>query len=169
MAERRRRLLAIDWVEEASIARLWPNRLLVHVKERKPVAFVNLPSQQYVLMDAAGVFLSPPPRVRFSLPVLTGITEDQSEEERSVRAGAMSSLVRQLGSEASKLSEINAQNLQDLRVTVQLSGRAAELWMGDRNFLPRFQNFMNHYPEIARNSPEAQVFDLRLDDRITTK
>ena len=169
MAERRRRLLAIDWVEEASIARLWPNRLLVRVKERTPVAFVNLPNQQYVLMDAAGVFLSPPARVRFSLPVLTGVTEDQSEEERSARVGAMSTLVSELGSDASKLSEINAQNLQDLRVILQMGGRAAELWMGDRNFLPRFQNFMHHYPEIARTSPDAHVFDLRLDDRITTK
>ena len=169
MAERRRRLLAIDWVEEASISRLWPNKLLVRVKERKPVAFVNMPNQQYVLIDAAGVFLTPPPRARFSLPVLTGLTEEQSEEERSARVGAMSTLVAELGPEAEKVSEINAQNLQDLRVITQVNGHAAELWMGDRNFLPRFQNFMHHYPEIARTSPGASVFDLRLDDRITTK
>src|SRR5579863_2283488 len=44
IAERRRRLLAIDWVEDASIARIWPNRMAVHIKERKPVAFVSLPA-----------------------------------------------------------------------------------------------------------------------------
>ncbi len=42
IAERRRRLLAVDWVEDASIARIWPNRVTVRIKERKPVAFVNL-------------------------------------------------------------------------------------------------------------------------------
>src|SRR6202041_2288758 len=38
--ERRRRLLAIDWIEDASVARIWPNRLIVRVRERQPVAFV---------------------------------------------------------------------------------------------------------------------------------
>lgn len=57
--ERRRRLLAIDWVEDASIARIWPNRMAVHIKERKPVAFVNLPApggrgSRVLLIDAQG-------------------------------------------------------------------------------------------------------------------
>ena len=43
LEERRRRLLAIDWVEDASVSRIWPNRLVVRIHERKPVAFVNLP------------------------------------------------------------------------------------------------------------------------------
>src|SRR5690242_8848678 len=36
LAERRRRLLAVDWVEDAAIARIWPDRLAVRIKERKP-------------------------------------------------------------------------------------------------------------------------------------
>ena len=39
IAERRRRLLAVDWVEDASIARIWPNQVAVRIQERKPVAF----------------------------------------------------------------------------------------------------------------------------------
>ena len=41
LAERRRRLLAIDWVEDASVSRVWPDRLVVRIRERKPVAFVS--------------------------------------------------------------------------------------------------------------------------------
>src|SRR5690349_19749234 len=33
LAERRRRLLAIDWVQDASVSRLWPNRVLVRIVE----------------------------------------------------------------------------------------------------------------------------------------
>ncbi len=62
MAERRRRLLAIDWVEGRSISRIWPNHLVVRVKERKPVAFVSLDTGRYLLIDARGVLLTPPPR-----------------------------------------------------------------------------------------------------------
>jgi len=32
LAERRRRLLAIDWVRDASVSRVWPNRLLVRIR-----------------------------------------------------------------------------------------------------------------------------------------
>ncbi len=30
--ERRRRLLAIDWVEDASVSRVWPDRLAVRIR-----------------------------------------------------------------------------------------------------------------------------------------
>jgi hypothetical protein len=41
--------------------------------------------------------------------------------------------------------------------------------MGESNFARRYQNFVGHYPEIRKRSPEAKAFDLRLDDRITVK
>lgn len=169
MDERRRRLLAIDWVESASISRMWPNHLVVRVKERKPAAFVSLDSGRYILIDANGVLLTPPPRTHFDLPVLSGITEEQPEPARAERVRAMSDLLAELGPQAKQISEVNAGSLEDLRVTTQIEHRAVELWMGDRNYSSRFQNFMNHYPEIHKNSPQAAVFDLRLDDRITTK
>ena len=33
----------IDWVEDASVMRIWPDRLTVEIHERKPVAFVFSP------------------------------------------------------------------------------------------------------------------------------
>jgi cell division protein FtsQ len=174
LAERRRRLLAIDWVRRASVSRVWPNRIIVHLEERRPVAFVNLPTGpsgqfRYSLIDSDGVLLSPPQHVRFDYPVLKGVTEEQKESERRERVLAMQALLAELGSSAKQISEVNAANVEDMRITTQLDHQAVELWMGDRNFSPRFQNFMNHYPEIRRQSTETAIFDLRLDDRITTK
>src|SRR5580700_8908196 len=37
LADRRESLRSVDWVKDASIARLWPNRVVVRVQERKPV------------------------------------------------------------------------------------------------------------------------------------
>ena len=34
LAERRRRLLAIDWVEDAAVSRVWPDRLAVRIASR---------------------------------------------------------------------------------------------------------------------------------------
>lgn len=169
LAERRRRLLAIDWVEDASLSRLWPNRLVLRVKERKPVAFVHMPGAKYLLIDREGVLLSPPPRARFNFPVLTGVSEDQTEPERHTRVVAMQEFLTALGSGASKISEVNVESLENLRVTTQIDRRGIELWMGDRNYESRYQKFLSNYPEISKTAEGAAIFDLRLDDRITTK
>src|ERR1035441_7140790 len=86
LEERRRRLLAIDWVEEASVSRVWPDRLAVRIQERKPVAFVLLHSS-VLLIDAHGVLLNPPAQAQFTFPVLAGIREEQehTSELQSLR------------------------------------------------------------------------------------
>ena len=173
LAERRRRLLAIDWIEDASVLRILPNQLIVKVRERTPVAFVKLPigvagQFRYLLIDAQGVLLGVP-RKRFDFPVLTGVTEDQPEAELRKRVLAMRQLLRQLGTPAaSVISDVNAANLQDLRISARIGGHDVELWLGERDYLARFQNFTNHFDEIQRQSDGASVFDLRLDDRIMT-
>jgi cell division protein FtsQ len=173
IAERRRRLLAIDWVEDASILRIWPNRLIVKVRERHPVAFVKLPvgvsgQFRYTLIDAEGVLLTVP-RQHFDFPVLTGVTEEQSEDDRRSRVVSMQALLRDLGPSAiAMISEINATTPHDLRVSATLNGHPVELWLGDRNYLARFQNFTSHFEEILRRTDGDSVFDLRLDDRIMT-
>jgi len=176
LAERRRRLLAADWVEDASVSRIWPNRLLVRITERRPVAFVSLPFHggsnapaRFLLVDAQGVLLDPPPRARFAFPVLTGLTEDQTEPERRVRVHAMLHLLDDLGPSAQNISEINAAAPDDLTVVAQVEGRLLELKLGDGNYARRFQNFLLHYPEIHKRAASVKTFDLRLDDRITAK
>jgi cell division protein FtsQ len=166
--ERRRRLLAIDWVEDASLTRLWPNRLVVRIRERTPVAFVRVASR-YLLIDAEGFLLSPPPRVRFDFPVMTGITGDEGEAARKERVQAMQALVANLGPAAKQISEVDVSQVENLRITTEMDRNAVELWMGDRNFSTRYQHFISHYPEIKKTSEGVAVFDLRLDDRITTR
>jgi cell division protein FtsQ len=169
LAERRRRLLAIDWVQDASISRLWPNRLVVRITERKPAAFVHLTGGRTVLIDSQGVLLGLPAKTRFDFPVLTGVSEDQPEKERRARIVAMQELLAELGPDAKQISEVNAANVEDLRVTTDLDQHGIELWMGDHNFASRYQHFIASYPEIRKTSGNSSIFDLRLDDRITTK
>src|SRR5262249_20748614 len=39
---RRTTLQTIDWIRDATVARVWPNKLVVQITERKPVAFLTL-------------------------------------------------------------------------------------------------------------------------------
>src|SRR5260370_7536777 len=41
MTERRNALLNIRWVRNASIQRIWPNRIVVRIGERQPLPFIN--------------------------------------------------------------------------------------------------------------------------------
>jgi cell division protein FtsQ len=174
LAERRRHLLAIDWVRAASVTRIWPDQIVVTVTERRPVAFAKLPiagTGRYWLglVDDDGVLLSVPPHVRFHLPMLSGISEQQTDEERRARVKTMERLLDDLGSNARGISEINVGALDNVRVISDLDGRALELWIGDREYRSRYMNFVNHYGEIRSHSEQARVFDLRMDDRILAR
>lgn len=174
LAERRRHLLAIDWVKTASITRIWPNQVVVTVSERRPVAFAKLPiagSGRYWLgmVDDDGVLLSIPPRARFHLPMLSGISEQQTDQERRVRVKAMEALLEELGPNARRISEINVASIENVRLIADADGHAVELWIGDHGYRSRYMNFMNHYAEIRAHSEQARVFDLRMDDRILAR
>jgi cell division protein FtsQ len=174
LAERRRHILAVDWVNTASVARVWPNRIVVAITERRPVAFAKLPigsgpRYRLALIDGEGVLLTLPPRIRFRLPVLSGVTEEQTEAERRERVLAMRRLLDDLGQQGKDISEINASAAGDMRIVASIGQNVVELLVGDRNYRSRYVNFLNHYDEIRKRSGDAGVFDLRLDDRILAK
>jgi cell division protein FtsQ len=168
LAERRRRLLAIDWVDEASVSRVWPDRLVVRVTERKPVAFVFFRSG-VLLIDSSGVLLEPPAQAQFAFPVLSGIREDQAEDVRRQHVRTFLRLMEELGYLAKDVSEVDAGDPDNIRIVAQVNDRAVTLMLGDTNFAGRYQNFLSHYPEIRKRSPTVKAFDLRLDDQITVK
>ncbi len=174
LAERRRHLLAIDWVRTASISRVWPNHIVVNVTERKPVAFAKLPvngtaRHWMALVDQDGALMTLPRGVRFHLPVLSGINEDQSDEDRRIRVKAMQHLLEDLGPQSKDISEVNAASMQEMRVIAEVDGQGVELWIGDQHYRSRYMNFLNHYRDIRTHSEQASTFDLRLDDRILAR
>ncbi len=163
---RRATLRTVDWVKDATVMRLWPNRVMVRVAERKPVAFVTLSGSRYGLIDEDGVIL-PPATDRFHLPVLKGVTARDPLADRRDRVQRMLRLLRALGSNADKIAEVDVNDRDDLRVTQPYDSRMVTLLLGDHNFTVRYQNFLNHYSEIREKMPNATSLDLRLEDRIT--
>jgi len=168
LAERRASLLRIDWVKDASILRQWPNRVAVRIVERTPVAFLVAPGGGApALIDSEGVVLSLPPRANLDLPALTGLTREQTREDRRERVSNAMELLRTAGPWAGRISEIDAGDASNIKLTFLEQGRAYRLWMGNRNYRARLDNFLKFRREINRRLPYATIFDLRLDDRIT--
>ena len=170
LAARRKALLNVSWVHDAAITRIWPNRLVVQITERRPVAFIKLAAEnmaRWALVDNDGVILDPPSKASFQLPVLAGKMGRESQEQRGIRVRRMQQLMKELGPLGDNVSEIDASDLDDLKITAKEGSGAVSLMLGDRNFSSRLQNFLKHYPDIHRKMPQAASFDLRLDDRIT--
>jgi cell division protein FtsQ len=166
LADRRATLQTVDWVKDASVARFWPNRVVVRVTERRPVAFLTLVPSRFGLIDGDGVILPQSPG-RFHLPVLTGVHPRDPLPERRARVQRMLRLLHDLGGMADKVSEIDVSDGDNLKVTQPYEGRMVTLLLGDQDLGVRYQNFVSHYGEIKQKLPGATTLDLRLEDRIT--
>jgi cell division protein FtsQ len=170
---RRKDLLAIDWVEEATVSRIWPNTVRAHVIERRPVAFIQLPPRrkdglsEFALIDKDGFILRPRVAARFTLPVIKGIRETEERDDRRARVRRVLSMLESLGPLAAHISEVDASDPNNLVVAQHMDDRVLNLMMGDEHYSTRMSNFINNYNEIKSKRPDAANFDLRVDNMIT--
>jgi cell division protein FtsQ len=168
--ERRLQLLGNPWIAEASVTRVWPNQIRVEVKEREPVAWVQIPGPEQVgepaLIDGDGNILRLQQPGEFQLPVLRGVGLEQNEEERKLRVHRFAKLLHEAGPLAEKISEVDASDPGNLKVMQDESGRVVMLYIGDRQFRRRLEKFRLSYPEIQKRAPESNVFDLRIEGNI---
>jgi cell division protein FtsQ len=169
--ERRRRLLSIDWVKDASVTRIWPNQIAVYVTERKPVAFAQTPGLNgamfFKLVDEEGILLDPRHAGQLTLPVLAGFPANGTDQVRHDRMKRFLRLQSELGTLMDEISEIDVSDPDNLKITRDFNGRALTLMIGSTNYLRRYKNFVDNVAEIRSRIPDAAVFDLRLRDRIT--
>ena len=84
---------------------------------------------------------------------LSGVSEQQPRAGRRDAVRAMLRVLEDLGPLAKDVSEVNVADTETCAIVAQVEGRAMELDLGDGNFAARFQNFLNHYPEIQKRSP----------------
>jgi cell division protein FtsQ len=167
LAERRRDLLAISWVKDASVSRNWPNRLVVRVQERKPFANVllgianeNEAATRVALVDEEGVWLETVSTIKVDLPVLRGLTLGMQEPERKIRVGRAQRMLREAGELSDGISEIDVTDAENLKVTRPVGDRAFTLMLGRDQFRPRLENFYRVVDQIRRQYPKRTVFDL---------
>jgi cell division protein FtsQ len=168
--ERRRRLLAVNWVKDATVSRIWPNQIVVRITERSPVAFVQIPGPKggmlHSAVDEDGVLLEPKNAAKLALPVISGVPAD-SEPRRRDRVRRFLRLQAELGAYMDQVSEIDVSDPDNLKIVQEFDGCALMLMVGNQNYLERYRNFINRHADIRSRLPGTTVFDLRLKDRIT--
>jgi len=79
-----RRLESHPWIEQVRLKKVFPNKILIEIKERKPFAIIQLEELYYI--DLKGMIFSPiEGGDEYSYPFLTGLTR-QGLEKDSVEA-----------------------------------------------------------------------------------
>jgi cell division protein FtsQ len=172
--KRRQELLEIDWVEDATVSKVWPETLRVHIHERQPVAFVRLPPghagdglSRFALIDRDGFILRPRVAAQFTLPVISGISEGEPIEARRARVHRALGMLKDVGALASQISEVDVSDPNNLIIAEHVASGVVNLIIGDENYAQRLENFLASYQEIREKRPDATTLDLRVDGAIT--
>ena len=121
LAERRRQVEAIPWVEHATVRRVFPNQIEVDIVERTPIAYLRQGSD-LSLADAHGVILERPIEGAFHFPVVTGISTDMPRDDREARMQLFYGFSQQVDSAhpgaMDRVSEADVSDVHDLRATI---------------------------------------------------
>ena len=166
LAEQKKQLESIPWVESATVMRFLPNRMRVQIRERIPVAFVDI-NGRINLIDAHGVILEMPPGAQgtFSFPVVVGMSDNESLSTRAARMKIYDQLVRQLDSSGASysrdLSEIDVSDPDDIKVIVADPKGAVLVHTGSGDFLESFQVYVAHVQEWRSQFQRLDSVDLR--------
>ncbi len=173
LAERRKQLEQIPWVQHATVMRLLPDQIRVSVVERQPVAFVRH-GQQIGLVDANGVLLDMPVAAmaqhHYSFPVLTGIDAGDPLPSRKARMDVYSRLLGELDAGGQHLSdqvsEIDLTDAEDARVLMPEQGTDILAHFGEDHFIDRYQRYKAHIAEWRQQYPKLAAVDLRYDQQV---
>ena len=166
LAERKKQLEDIPWVESAAVMRLYPNRVRIELHERTPVAFVAVNSH-IAFIDAHGVIMDLPPgaQTTYSFPVIVGMSDNEPLSTRAPRMKMYAELMRELDSTGAhysqSLSEVDLSDPDDVKATVSDPKGAVLVHLGWSNFLERFQVYMAHVQEWRSQFSRLDAIDLR--------
>jgi cell division protein FtsQ len=149
--EARLRLLALPWIEEVAVRRIWPDKIEVTIKEFEPMARWRAES----LVDARGnVFTPKSQEIPVGLPQLWGPEGDAARvTEMYLESFPM---LRQLGLEMVTL------RLNDRRSwSIEMRG-GLRIELGQREVEQRFRRLLKIYPKlIERRTGQMLKMDLR--------
>jgi cell division protein FtsQ len=171
LEQRKKQLEQIPWVQSASVMRLLPNRVKIVLKERTPVAFVEIGSH-IELIDASGAIMEMPPgqTAKYSFPVIVGITDSDPLSTRAARMKLYSQLVKELDASGAHysgdLSDVDLSDPDDVKATVTDPKGAVLVHLGASNFLEHFKVYVAHVQEWRTQFQKLESVDLRYDHQV---
>ena len=169
LAQRKKQLEQIPWVESASVMRFVPNRLRIEVQERTAMAFARI-GPKILLVDAVGTLMELPARKKFSFPVIVGMNSGEPVSTRAARMKIYRELVRQLDAGGARysqdLSEVDLADPDDVKVLANNREGEVLVHLGSGDYLQRYKIYVSHVQEWRQQFQKLESVDLRYDRQI---
>ncbi len=171
LEERRRALEMMPWVQQASVERIWPNRIRVELAERRPAAFLRN-GTELMLVDLDGVLLERPAEESFHFPIVTGLSESLPQEERKRRMRTYDEFLKDVqlvrSGAADRVSEVDLADPKDLRavLTGLGSGPAIAVHFGDSDFTSKYRLLVENFSQWQAATGRVESVDLRYQRQI---
>jgi len=167
----RRRLLASPWVGDAALRRSLPSTVEVVISERQPVGIGRINGDMY-LVDDRGVIIDQygPQYTDLDLPIVDGLSASphdsptMTDETRADLAARVIAAIKTNPAIARRLSQIDVSDPHNAKVI--LSGDQAVIHLGDDQFLPRLESYLQLAAALRERVAEIDYVDARFEDRI---
>jgi cell division protein FtsQ len=168
----RKSIEQIPWIKEATLRRNFPDRLVIEVEERVPIAYVRF-DRATLLMDDHGVFLDATlgESASLDLPVIQGMEDGMDEpilERNRTRLKAYQQLLQELdanGAGLSKdLSEVYLAKPEDLGVI--LNDETVLVKLGSSTLQEKFRRYLAIGRELRQKYPGLDTVDLRFQNQV---
>jgi len=166
---RRGEIEKISWVESASVQRILPNRIRVELTERTPIAFLRN-GNVLALIDAHGVILDRPQGEDLQFPIVSGVSEDLSLDQREKRMLVFQEFIKDIdlvrAGSSERVSEVELANPKDLRVVMTgLAGptdsQAVTIHFGSGEFTGKYKMLVDNFSQWQANTGRVQSIDLQ--------
>lgn len=178
----KRRLEQEPWVKEVRLRRVLPSHLLIEVRERVPSAILEIQGN-HMIADDDGVLLDGNslkfgrlnvPIIRGAHGAFSGNADDdieiyrrhQEENTRRVRKGVemFQEIAVGLPNYADRISEVDISDPENVKI--MLDTDTVEIFLGDRDYLKRFERFTHQqiqtrYRELKSQGITIVTIDLR--------
>jgi cell division protein FtsQ len=169
LAQQKAQLEQIPWVESASVMRFVPNRLMVEVHERTPVAFARV-GPRMALIDAGGTLMDLSTKHKYSFPVILGMNPGEPLSTRAPRMKTYVEMVRDLDASGARysqdLSEVDLTDLEDVKVRVNDPAGDVLVHLGSSDYLRRYKIYVTHAQGWRQQFQKLESVDLRYDNQI---
>jgi cell division protein FtsQ len=171
---RRSALEELSWVESASVQRILPNRIRVEITERTPTAFLRN-GTELALIDAHGVILDRPRGEDFQFPIVTGLSDSMSRDERGRRMATYQEFIKAIdlvrAGSSDRVSEIDLSSPKDLRAVMTglasaNDSQAVTIQFGQSDFAGKYRLIVDNFAQWQASNGRVRTIDLQYSRQV---
>ena len=159
------------WIAIAEVTRDWPNRLLITVKEKKPVALLNRNAGLFYMDNKGRIIAVASPSQELDFPVITGLKNYTFNPiDTAQTPEILQDALKLLKLAAKNNSILPEQNISEIHITengemlLYLLERAFPIYMGaEEKISTRYYRLVKVLRDLYKSREFSKVSYIRLD------